>query len=80
MLEEPATHEMMIMGQEEIMAWLEAHPGWHPTREICAGIAKPRAYVLSALRRLILHGEVVVRGKGSPVPEYHAVDDGWWDR
>lgn len=72
MLEEPATHEMMIMGQEEIMAWLEAHPGWHPKREMAADMGKSNRYFTNALRRLIKHGEVLVRIEDGVTPEYRA--------
>lgn len=75
--EELATCEVIEMGQGEVFEWLESHPGWHPSREIAEDMGKPRTYVLHALRSLIRHGEVVVRGKGGAFPEYRAAKAVW---
>ncbi len=78
--EELATCEVIEMGQGEVFEWLESHPGWHPSREIAEDMGKPRTYVLHALRRLIHHGEAVVRGKDSVFPEYRIAKAVWCDK
>ena len=54
------------MSQEEVFAWLQAHPGWHRTIAVQRGIRKAPGSTRASLWALAKHGEIKMRplGKG----------------
>ena len=53
------------MGQDDVLTWLQAHPGWHRTATVAIGIRKPnRGSVYNALRAMAKHGEIRKRSLG----------------
>ena len=52
------------MGQREIIAWLEANPGWHRTATVARGIGKGYPTIYGSLRALAKHGEIRKRSLG----------------
>jgi DNA-binding IclR family transcriptional regulator len=53
------------MSQEEVLSWLEAHPGWHKTIEIKKAIGKEASSVRGSLNALAKHGEIKKRLLGN---------------
>ena len=49
------------MGQDDVLTWLQAHPGWHGTMVIVRGIGKCYDSTYLALRSLAKHGEIQKR-------------------
>jgi len=53
------------MSQEEVLSWLEAHPGWHRTAKIKKAIGKEASSVRGSLTALAKHGEIKMRPLGN---------------
>jgi len=60
------------MSQSEVIAWLQAHPGWHETTEIADGLGKRHHQVYPVLRVLAEHGEVQRRNAKGRALEWSA--------
>ena len=52
------SEEDIGMSQEEVLAWLEANPGWHQTLAVARGLGKRRHQVGPILTTLAAHGDI----------------------
>ena len=52
------------MGQDDVLTWLQSHPGWHRTATVARGIGKGYPTIYGSLRALAKHGEIRKRSYG----------------
>ena len=51
------------MGQDDVLTWLQPHPGWHRTATVARDIGKGYP-TYGSLRALAKHGEIRKRSLG----------------
>ena len=49
------------MGQDQVLAWLQEHPGWYRRYQIAAGLGKHGSGMSRILKSLVRWGEIQYR-------------------
>ncbi len=62
------------MSQSEVIAWLQAHPGWHRSVDIARDMGKQHRRVQECLRLLTKHGEIQQRKAKGTALEWSAAN------
>jgi len=58
------------MSQDDVLKWLQLHPGWHTRREMARGIGRSPNYFSLVLSRLVELGEIESRVADGRTLEY----------